>query len=53
VLSPAPDVKLSDVNRIGEPTLARLALVDGRWYIRTEAHLWAIGNPSRREARHK
>jgi hypothetical protein len=43
VLSPAPDFKLLHVNRIGERTLASPALVDGRWYIRTAAHLWAIG----------
>jgi outer membrane protein assembly factor BamB len=47
VLSPAPDFKLLHVNRIGEQTLASPALVDGRWYIRTAAHLWAIGTPPR------
>jgi outer membrane protein assembly factor BamB len=31
------------VNRIGERTLASPALVDGRWYIRTDGHLFAIG----------
>jgi outer membrane protein assembly factor BamB len=31
------------VNRIGERTLASPALVDGRWYIRTDRHLFAIG----------
>jgi outer membrane protein assembly factor BamB len=35
--------ELLHVNRIGERTLASPALVDGRWYIRTERHLFAIG----------
>ncbi len=48
VLSPAPDFKLLHVNRIGEQTLASPALVDGRWYIRTASHLWAIGTPLRK-----
>ncbi len=43
VLSPAPDFKLLHVNRIGEPTLASPALVDGRWYTRTQRHLICIG----------
>ena len=43
VLNPAPDFRLLHVNRIGEPTLASPALVDGRWYIRTAGHLLAIG----------
>jgi outer membrane protein assembly factor BamB len=34
---------LARVNDIGEPTLASPALVDGRWYIRTARHLFAIG----------
>jgi outer membrane protein assembly factor BamB len=34
---------LLHVNRIGEQTLASPALVDGRWYIRTAQHLYAIG----------
>ena len=50
VLSPAPDFSLLHVNRIGERTLASPALVDGRWYIRTASHLWAIGTASRRAA---
>ena len=48
VLGPAPNVTLLHVNRIGEPTLASPALVDGRWYIRTASHLWAIGHPARK-----
>jgi outer membrane protein assembly factor BamB len=43
VLKAAPTFQLLHVNRIGEPTLASPALVDGRWYIRTARHLFAIG----------
>lgn len=42
-LSPAPDFKLLHVNRLGERTLASPALVDGRWYFRTQDHLICIG----------
>jgi hypothetical protein len=31
------------VNRIGEGVLASPALVDGRWYVRTNRNLIAIG----------
>lgn len=48
VLSPAPEFALLHVNRIGEQTLASPALVDGRWYIRTASHLWAVGTRSRK-----
>lgn len=43
VLSPAGDFKLLHVNRLGEQTLASPALVGGRWYFRTAAHLICIG----------
>ena len=43
VLSPAPDFKLLHVNRLGAPTLASPALVDGRWYFRTAGHLLCVG----------
>jgi outer membrane protein assembly factor BamB len=43
VLGPAPDFKLLHVNRLSERILASPALVDGRWYIRTEGHLLCIG----------
>jgi outer membrane protein assembly factor BamB len=43
VLRAGPDFNLIRVNNIGEPTLASPALVDGKWYIRTEGHLVAIG----------
>jgi len=43
VVTTAPDFKLLRVNRIGAPTLASPALVDGRWYFRTATHLICIG----------
>lgn len=44
VLKAGPTFELLHVNEIGEPTLATPALVDGRWYIRTSRHLFAIGS---------
>jgi outer membrane protein assembly factor BamB len=43
VLRAGAKFDLLHVNRIGEPTLASPALVDGRWYIRSERNLFAIG----------
>ena len=43
VLRAGKTFDLMHVNRIGERTLATPALVDGRWYIRTAQHLYAIG----------
>jgi outer membrane protein assembly factor BamB len=43
VLRAGPKFELIRTNRIGEATLASPALVDGRWYIRTDRHLLAIG----------
>jgi outer membrane protein assembly factor BamB len=43
VLRAGPKFELMHVNRIGDATLASPALVDGRWYIRTERSLFAIG----------
>jgi outer membrane protein assembly factor BamB len=43
VLRAGPAFQLLHVNRMGEPTLASPALVDGRWYIRTGRNLVAIG----------
>jgi outer membrane protein assembly factor BamB len=43
VLRAGPQFELLHVNRIGERTLASPALVDGRWYIRTDSNLLAIG----------
>jgi outer membrane protein assembly factor BamB/rhodanese-related sulfurtransferase len=44
VLRAGPAFELLRTNRIGETTLASPALVDGRWYIRTDRSLFAIGN---------
>jgi len=43
VINPAPDFKLSHINSIGERMLASPALVDGKWYFRTDSHLICIG----------
>ena len=43
VLKAGPTFELLRTNRIGEGTLATPALVDGRWYIRTDRNLFAIG----------
>jgi outer membrane protein assembly factor BamB len=43
VLRAGGTFELLRTNQIGERTLASPALVDGRWYIRTEGHLFAIG----------
>jgi outer membrane protein assembly factor BamB len=43
VLRAGPKFELLHVNTIGERTLASPALVDRRWYIRTESNLYAIG----------
>ena len=44
VLKAGPEFELLHTNDIGAPTLASPALVDGRWYIRTERELVAIGH---------
>ena len=44
VLRAGSKFELLHVNNIGERTLASPALVDGRWYVRTERNLIAIGN---------
>jgi len=44
VLEAGREFKLLRVNRLGEPTYASPALVDGRWYFRTASSLVAIGN---------
>ncbi len=46
VLKAGAEFKLLGVNRLSERTLASPALVDGRWYFRTAAHLVCIGRPS-------
>ena len=43
VLKAGPKYELLHVNRLGERTLASPALVEGKWYIRTEGHLYCIG----------
>jgi len=43
VLKAGPTFELMHVNKLGETTLATPALVGGRWYIRTDRHLYAIG----------
>ncbi|PWT83292.1 MAG: hypothetical protein C5B57_07110 [Blastocatellia bacterium] len=44
VLRAGATFELLHVNRFGENTLASPALVDGRWYFRTERSLIAIGS---------
>jgi hypothetical protein len=43
VLKAGPTFELLRVNALGESVLASPALVDGRWYFRTQNHLLAIG----------
>jgi outer membrane protein assembly factor BamB len=43
VLKAGPEFKLLHVNKINDRTLASPALLDGRWYIRTEKYLYCIG----------
>ena len=43
VLKAGPDFELLRTNRLNARTLASPALVDGRWYFRTEQHLLSIG----------
>lgn len=44
VLRAGPEFEILHVNRLGERVLASPALVDGRWYIRTETSLIAVGS---------
>ena len=44
VLKAGPKFELFHINDIGTRTLASPALVDGRWYVRTERELLAIGH---------
>ena len=44
VLKAGPTFELLHVNRMGARTLASPALVDGRWYFRTERELICIGS---------
>jgi outer membrane protein assembly factor BamB len=43
VVKAGPTFELLHVNKLGERTLASPALVDGRWYFRTDGNLYAIG----------
>ena len=43
VLKAGPEFELLRVNHLNARTLASPALVDGRWYFRTEQHLLSIG----------
>ena len=43
VLRAGPTFALLHVNSFDEPTLASPALVEGKWYFRTDRHLMAIG----------
>ena len=43
VIRAGTEFEVLQVNDIGERTLASPALVDGRWYIRTQQSLIAIG----------
>ena len=43
VLKAGPTFQLLHVNKLEETTLATPALVDSRWYIRTDRNLYAIG----------
>jgi outer membrane protein assembly factor BamB len=43
VLKAGPAFELLHVNRLGERVLASPAMVDGRWYFRTDRHLYAVG----------
>ena len=44
VLKAGPEFKLLHVNRLQARTLASPALVDGKWYFRTDRHLICIGH---------
>ncbi|MCZ6514962.1 MAG: PQQ-binding-like beta-propeller repeat protein [Acidobacteria bacterium] len=43
VLKAGTEFKLLRINRLNARTLASPALVDGKWYFRTEGHLYCIG----------
>jgi hypothetical protein len=43
VLKAGKEFDVLHVNKLGEKTLASPALLDGRWYFRTERHLICIG----------
>jgi outer membrane protein assembly factor BamB len=45
VLRAGPELEILHVNRLNAPVLATPALVDGRWYFRTDRELICIGSP--------
>ena len=45
VLKAGPQFEVLRINRLQARTLASPALVDGRWYFRTDQHLLCIGQP--------
>ena len=47
VLKAGREFEVLRVNRLGERVLASPALVAGRWYVRTEGHLLALGKSGR------
>src|SRR5262245_6662748 len=47
VLKAGPAFEMLHVNKLDEATLATPALVDGRWYIRTNRSLYAIGGAAK------
>ena len=47
VLKAGPTFEMLHVNKLEETTLATPALVDGRWYFRTDRNLIAIGKTGR------
>jgi len=47
VLKAGPTFEMLHVNKLDETTLATPALVDGRWYFRTDRNLIAIGKTGR------
>jgi outer membrane protein assembly factor BamB len=44
VLQAGREFQILHVNRLGEKTLASPALVEGRWYFRTQGHLFALAS---------
>lgn len=44
VLAAGPEFKLLRINKMNAPVLASPALLDGKWYIRTDKHLYCIGS---------
>jgi len=43
VIDPGPDLQIVGENDLGEKAMASFAVIDGSIFIRTEGHLWRIG----------